>query len=45
MKLESNQGLQHELGRAAAAFSPLLWIVGAALLAVVTLMFAPVPPL
>jgi hypothetical protein len=45
MKLESNPSLQQDLGRAAAALSPLLWIVAAALLAVVTLMFAPVPPL
>lgn len=29
----------------AAALAPLLWIVVAALTAVVTLMFAPVPPL
>ena len=45
MKLESNPSLQQEIGRTVAAFSPLLWIVAAALLAVVTLMFAPVPPL
>jgi hypothetical protein len=29
----------------AAALAPLLWIIVAALTAVVTLMFAPVPPL
>ena len=28
-----------------AALAPLLWLVVAALMAVVTLMFAPVPPL
>jgi hypothetical protein len=31
--------------RGAAALAPLLWIIVAALTAVVTLMFAPVPPL
>ena len=44
MKLETAPGANRE-SNAAAALSPLLWLVVAAALAVTTLMFAPVPPL
>jgi hypothetical protein len=44
MPLETDPTLNRE-PQGAAALAPLLWIVVAALMAVVTLMFAPVPPL
>jgi hypothetical protein len=44
MKLDTDPKFNSE-SNGAAALAPLLWIVIAALMAVVTLMFAPVPPL
>jgi hypothetical protein len=44
MNLEADPTLMHDDG-GSSAFKPLLWIVVAALAAVITLMFAPVPPI
>ena len=44
MTLEPDPALRLDLPQA-SAFKPLLWLIVAAALAVLALMFAPVPPL